>query len=134
MSHSFKTNPNSITNLFKLFNYTPPASLFSTFLGPPGRGGPRGRGAPGPPRGRGAPGPPRGRGPPGPPRGRGAPGPPRGRGPPGPPRGRGPPGPPGRGRGPPGMKPPGPGSQYGYVSKIENNEKCSTLCVAIIRL
>ena len=27
-NHSFKTNPNSITNLSKLFNYTAPASLF----------------------------------------------------------------------------------------------------------
>ena len=32
-NHSFKTNPNSTTNLSKLFNYTAPASLFHAFLG-----------------------------------------------------------------------------------------------------
>ena len=31
-SHSFKTNPNTVTNISKLFNYTAPASLFDTFL------------------------------------------------------------------------------------------------------
>ena len=33
-NHSFKTNPNSVTNLSKLFNYIAPASLFEyIFLG-----------------------------------------------------------------------------------------------------
>ena len=32
-NHSFKTNPNTVTNLSKLFNYIAPASLFDTFLG-----------------------------------------------------------------------------------------------------
>jgi hypothetical protein len=32
-NHRFKTNPNTVTNLSKLFNYIAPASLFDTFLG-----------------------------------------------------------------------------------------------------
>jgi H+/Cl- antiporter ClcA len=31
-NHSFKTNPNTVTNFSKLFNYIAPASLFITFL------------------------------------------------------------------------------------------------------
>ena len=32
-NHSFKSNPNTVTNLSKLFNYIAPASLFDTFKG-----------------------------------------------------------------------------------------------------
>jgi hypothetical protein len=32
-NHSFQIDPNSVTNLFKLYNYIAPASLFYTFLG-----------------------------------------------------------------------------------------------------